>query len=193
MSEQLDTLSRYYVNVKKVWDKPTVKRFSTATATLALVAFFLLVALKPTIETIFTLNKKIADATETEVLMTKKIADIGLAINQYQKIQADLPLLNEYYPKSAEAGKIVEILNQNTKVSGMDTPSYSFSQYQLKGGKGQFSISYNSSNTYPSALNFLQNLMDVRRLIVLTGLNISEEKNSSKLNVLINSEAYYEK
>lgn len=192
MSEQVNVVDRYYVSVKKIWEKPTVKRFSTATATLSLVAFFLLVALKPTIETIFTLNKKISDEREIESMMTKKIADLNTAFNTYQQIQPDLPLLDQYYPKTAEAKNLIAILSQNSTTSNMSDLSYTFSPYTIASGSGQIQINFNGQNKYLNVINFLDNIINARRLIVLTGVSMSQGKTGDKLNVTINTNAYYE-
>lgn len=193
MSEQQNTLNRYYINVRKIWEKPTVKRFSTTTATLSLVAFFLLVALKPTIETIFTLNKKIADSREIETQMSKKIADLNLAYSTYQTIQADLPLLDEYYPTDPQAEQVIKILESNSKNSGMEDINFTLSAYQFQKGTGQIGLEYSGANSFLNSFNFLQNLIDARRLIVLTNIRVNTIRDSTKININVGGNIYYEK
>lgn len=193
MSEQQNTLNRYYINVRKIWEKPTVKRFSTTTATLSLVAFFLLVALKPTIETIFTLNKKIADSREIETQMSKKIADLNQAYSTYQAVQADLPLLDEYYPTDPQAEQVIKILESNSKNSGMEDINYTLSAYQFQKGTGQIGLEYSGANSFLNSLNFLQNLIDARRLIVLTNIRVNKIRDSAKININVGGNIYYEK
>jgi hypothetical protein len=187
------TFNRYFIDVKKVWDKPTVRQFSATTATLFLIAFFLFVALKPTVETIFTLNKKIQDLQDIEQLMTKKISDINLAINTYQTIQPDLSLLDEYYPPNPNTAQVVKILETNSKKSGIPDPNFNLSSYQLQGGKGLFNLTFTVDNSYPNILNFMKNLDNAKRLINITGFSFTQTKDKDRVGLSLNSDVYYEK
>jgi len=188
-----NSFSRYYIQVRKIWDKPTVRQFSQMTATLFLIAFFLLFALKPTIETIFELNKKIDDAKITESEMTSKITNLNAAINIFQKISPDLPLLDQYYPSSPQAKQIIDIVNIDAEKTGMQTKNYSIGEYKESDIKGQIAIRFSSSNNYISTMAFVDNLINSKRLIVLDSLNISESKEKGQLEISINGNTFYEK
>jgi Tfp pilus assembly protein PilO len=191
--------NRYYVSVRKVWDKPSVRRFSEATATLFLIAFFLFVALKPTIETIFTLNKKISDARETEAQMTKKIADINTAMSLFQSIEADLPLLEESIPSGAKAEDVIDIINQNLNKTHLDKPTYSLGSYSL--GKdpiksneaATYIANVTAGGSYLNIMNFIQNFSDAKRLIVPSNITLGKTKEESVINFVIRGPVYYEK
>jgi hypothetical protein len=193
MNEETKSWNRYFIQIKKVWEKPTVRKFSAATATLMAIAFFLLVALKPTIETIFSLNKKIQDLSEIEQMMTKKIGDINLAINTYQQVQNDLPAIETYYPKNPEAEKVIAILETNSKKSGVAKPNFTISSYPFSGGKGLYSFTFSTENSYPNILNFIQNIHDSNRLINIMGFSLGELKDKGNISLSINSDVYYEK
>lgn len=191
--------NRYYVSIRKVWDKPMVRRFSEATATLFLIAFFLLVALKPTIETIFTLNKKISDARETESAMTKKIADINTAMALFQSVEADLARLDESIPSEAKANVIINIINQNINKTHMDSASYTLGSYSLGKdpvksiGPSKYSVNITTNGNYPNLVSFLQNFAAAKRIITPENIAISKSKDEKILNIVINSNTYYEK
>jgi hypothetical protein len=193
MSEEQKQLDRYFIKIRKIWETPTLRKFSTTTATLALIGFFLFVALKPTVETIFTLNKKIQDLTEVEQLMTKKISDINQAIGTYQQIQTVIPILEEYYPQEANAKQIIEILETNAQKSGLANPNFNISSYQLSGGLGLFSMTFNTENAFPNVMNFLENIDRSRRLINIMSFSINELKEKNGVGVTLGTDIYYEK
>lgn len=187
------SFNRYYVTIVKIWERPTVRKFSTLAATLFLIAFFILVALKPTIETIFTLNKKIQDAKDTEMQMTTKIGAINQAINTSEKYKEDILRLNEYLPDTPESEKIISILNTNIQKSSIDKAGYSLSSFPIYGENGQITISLNSSNQYQNILNLMSNLFQSKRLITINSLSISKSKDEKTLDFSINANSYYEK
>ena len=200
------SFNRYYIQIKKVWERPTVRKFSEATATLFLIAFFLLAALKPTIETIFTLNKKIADARGTEVVMTKKIADINLAQSLYQQIESDLPLVDEYFPPEAKAQALVNIMGQNVKSSGINTAGMSFdlsSYYYInatasavaaaKNEPNKITFNFGAKSDYENIWNFLNNLTQAKRLILLDRISLSKLGSEKAIDFSLNSKVLYEK
>lgn len=191
--EQASSFNRYYVKIIKIWERPTVKRFSAVGATLFLIAFFILVALKPTIETILTLNKKIQDARETETQMTNKINNINSAINTYQQHQADIVLLDEYLPDSPSAEKIIDIINAGLQKSSINKSNYTLSSFPLIGTNGKITITIGASNEYPNILNMLSNLYASKRLITLDTLSIFKSKDESTLDFSITGNSYYEK
>ena len=191
--------NRYYISIRKVWETPSVRRFSEATATLFLIAFFLFVALKPTIETIFTLNKKITDARDTEIQMTKKIADINTAMSLFQSIETDLPLLEESIPTAAEANVLIDIINQNLSKNRMDKPSYDLGSYSLGKDpiKNNETVTYNinisANGSYPNIINFIQNFSNAKRIIAPDNITLSKTKTDNVVNFMINGPVYYEK
>lgn len=191
--------NRYYISLRKVWEKPAVRRFSEVTATLFLIAFFLLVALKPTVETIFTLNKKITDAQQTEAEMTKKIADINTAMALFQSIEADLSLLDESIPSEAEADTLVDVVNQNLTKTRMGKSSYVLGTYSLgknpvkTAGPAKYSVRIISSGNYPNIINFLQNFAASKRIIAPENITISKSRDEKILNFAVDSYTYYEK
>lgn len=191
--------NRYYISIRKVWDKPSVRRFSEATATLFLIAFFLFVALKPTIETIFTLNKKISDARETEAQMTKKIADMNIAMSRFQSIETDLPLLEESIPSGAKAEAVIDMINQNLNKSHMQAPSYSLGSYSLgkdpvkNSDASTYTTNVSAIGSYPNIMNFIQNYSNAKRLIVPDNITLGKTKEENVVNFVIRGPVYYEK
>lgn len=187
------SFNRYYVTIVKIWERPTVKKFSTLAATLFLIAFFILVALKPTVETIFTLNRKIQDAKETETQMTAKIGAINQAINTYEKYKDDIARLNEYLPNSPESGKIINVLNVDIQKSHLDGAEYNLSSFPIEGESGKISISINSTSQYQNIFNLMSNLLESKRLIAVSSLTVSKSKDGSTLNFSVGGNSYYEK
>lgn len=187
------SFNRYYVTIVKIWERPTVKKFSALTATLFLVAFFTLVALKPTVETIFTLNKKIQDAKDTEIQMTTKIGAINQALTISEKYKEDIGRLNEYLPDSPESGKIIKILNADIKKSQLDDADYNLSSFSVDGANGKITINLNSSNQYQNIFNLITNVFQSKRLIAINSLSILKSKDGSTLDFSLIGNSYYEK
>lgn len=210
------SFNRYYIQIKKVWERPTVRKFSEATATLFLIAFFLLAALKPTIETIFTLNKKITDAHETEVAMTNKIANINRAQSLYRQVEPNLPLVDEYFPPEANVQALIDIIGQNLKSSGIDTTgtNYDFSSYyyinatasavsaaktssskvsSAKNEPNKIAFNLDAKSDYVNIWNFLNNLTQAKRLILFDRISLSKTSSEKAIDFSLDSKVLYEK
>jgi Tfp pilus assembly protein PilO len=191
--EQTTNFNRYYVRIVKIWERPTIRRFSAAGATLFLIAFFILAALKPTIETILTLNKKITDARDTEAQMTSKIAAINEAINTYQNYKNDIAILDGYLPDSPNADKLINMLNTDLQKSSINNGTYTLSSFTLATESGKISINLSATNEYPNIVNLLTNLVNANQLVTLNSLSIFKSKNDSTLDFSVTGKSYYEK
>lgn len=207
MDNQQNSFYRYYNAARKTWDIPQVKTFSTAAATLFLIAFFSLAALKPTIETISTLHRKIADARQTEEAMTKKIADLNTAFSQYSLIAQDIPLIWNYLPDHPANKNAVDILTANATNSGLrKNYSYSLSEHPLDIGQTTaentprimgkspvaINVSFNAEQADSQALlNFLDNLLSAQRLFAANSISYYEdEKKQSGFQMNLNTYYY---
>ncbi len=191
---------RYFVRIKKTWDKPEVRTFSAATATVFLIAFFLFVALKPTVETIFLLNKKIADARETEKLMTEKIQNLNIALSNYSQIETDIPLIENYFPSEPKTDQIVEIFIMNFKKTRLTSPEFNFPKYNLVSPEkiGQtaprsIGITSSAKTSFNNALLFIQNLLSSNRIFSIDSLSINKREKDTNLNFNFEGKTYYEK
>lgn len=194
--EGQQSFNLYYVRIKKVWERPMVKTFSEASATLFLIAFFLLAALKPTIETIFTLTKKIADAQETEMAMSKKIQDLSQAFALYTSLEKDIPAIDTYLPASPNTSGLAHILEQNMSDTSLINSAFTFSPYFLSGSSsdsksdmGNLTISLDSQGTYDSTLVFLKNLSEAQRIFQIEGVELN--KTNQLINFSFSAKTYY--
>src|SRR3990172_9728204 len=91
--------SRYFTYIKPITRLPIIKNYAPAVFTLAVTTILILFAIKPTVETILVLQKKLDNAEEVLAKLTKKVDDLSLCRTNYdnldtgikEKIAAALP------------------------------------------------------------------------------------------------------
>lgn len=184
---------RYFVRIKKSWDKPEVRTFSAATATLFLIAFFLFIALKPTVETIFLLNKKIADARVTEKLMTEKIQALNIGLSTYSQIESDIPRVDNYLPQEPKVDEIIEILLANFQKSKMASSDFSIPGYKLEGATEELSVKNSGKAPFNNVMLFMQNLLSANRIFSIDNVTLGKSEKENGVDFNFDSKIYYEK
>src|SRR4030042_3240810 len=113
MNENLPTQNkfsrfrRYYTAIEPILDKPRTRIYTAVIFSFLAISLFGWYAIKPTVQTIITLRKEIAEKTILNQQMEEKIASLIEAQNQYQAIHPQLSLLKEAIPSNPEAIELV--------------------------------------------------------------------------------------
>jgi len=187
--ELTTVLNQFYSN-------PVAKASTELFLTVGLVLFLGVFAIKPTLITMSDLLKEIDTKKELDASLTKKIAALQTAQNQYLTIESDLSILEEAIPEQPEiifATKIIEKVAADSKVvinslSIADLPDDSepglpFTQKT----KQALDISIRISGDYPSIREFVENLRNSRKSFVVESVvfSLEEDRGSKKLSASI--------
>lgn len=181
----------YYQRLQTLSQKPITQVSSALLFTIGAIIFFAVVAIKPTLETVAELTKKINDQKKILAQAEKKVAALATVQQQYEFIQPYLPALDEAVPTSYATQQLLHDIEavasnlgiplSNIKISNIEFPPPVTDQDQLK--DLNFSISLTSF--YPTAKMFMQSLEQLPRLIVIDSVSMStnEGNRSSALAI----------
>jgi len=155
------------------------------------VAFFLIVAIKPTVITITKLIKEIEEKEAASLLLDKKIASLIAAQKIYAENSQRLPMLNQALPEKSEFPWLANFLDSAALSSQIELSSLSFEKINLnlaslakqsqKPSSFQLiNFSTNAKGDYLNLKNFVSLLESSRRLIRIELASVSETKNKNE-------------
>lgn len=184
-------------SIKERSKTPPVRSFAWLSFTLFIIAFFIVIAIRPTIITIAKLNKEIKDQKDLNKKMDVKIKSLVQAQQNYAKNIDLLYLLDEALPQRSEFPRFAFFLEDQATNSGITIRSISLDQFNKKesaaSGSGLFSFSINTEGDYLKLKNFLQTLEQSRRItqIDTAVFNQVVENDSPKLTMTVTGTVYY--
>lgn len=99
--------SRYYIYIEPIVSDPLIRGYFSLVASFLLIAFFLVFALSPTINTILTLQKKIAEQRRVVAALDQKITNLVAAQANYSQVESSLPILLTALPQTPTPQTII--------------------------------------------------------------------------------------
>src|SRR5574340_639843 len=111
--------SRYYIYLEPVVSDPLIRGYFSFVASLFLIAFLLVFALSPTVNTMLALQKKIGEQRRILAALEQKIGALVTAQQNYSQIESNLPVLLRALPKSPDPQVIAEGVTQLASASGV--------------------------------------------------------------------------
>lgn len=163
------------------------------------ISFFGFFAIRPTLITAVTLNKSVADLKKLDIEYENKISNIITAQSQYEQIRGDIPDIDLALPKDAMFNQLANALEKFAEKSNLFIKQLQIDQSPISrlppSGKVeniQFSIL--TSGSYISSSDFIQHLLNWKRLIILDSLELSKEggTESAELRMTLKGKTYYE-
>ena len=189
---------RYYTYIEPIIKNPLIKTYGYAIFTMVMTAIFILFAIKPTLETIVVLQKKLTTQKETLKKIDKKISDLGTAQTNYKNINPDSKskvILS--VPANADLANLIRNLESTTLGT---TASISALQFQplVINRKEEFSnklqeisFTFNIEGSYDTLKSVLQNLYGSTRLFTVESLSFNKVATGSILLMNITGKAYF--
>jgi len=102
---------RYYLNLKRFYQKPVAKVSIFVVISFMTVSFFSVFAIKPTLTTIGQLVKEIEDKGEINTKMDSKLADLARAQAEYGQIRNEVDLVWRAIPDRPEMARLTIAVN----------------------------------------------------------------------------------
>lgn len=154
-------------------------------ATFLLISFFLFFAIKPTITTISAL---VGENTSKEILskqMRLKINNIIQAQDNFSKIQEKYQIVEDALPDSprySDALTQVRSASQRSLVN-LDKINFNISENTEKNNPNlnNFSIIANTKSNFSSVVNLIDKLLNNRRIMDFTNINLNNLKEGNSL------------
>src|SRR3989338_789607 len=114
MKPQSQIYSRYFIYIKPIGKLPIVSTYGSTIFTLLVVIIFILFAIRPTVETILILQKKLEDSNSTLEKITQKANDLTAGKQNYDNLDQTIKTkISDAIPDDANLKTLVKTLEQS--------------------------------------------------------------------------------
>lgn len=185
---QIDTLDRvrplYQYLRKQAENKKAAKYFEVA-GTFIFITLFLFLAIKPTAFAISSLVGEIKSKELANKKMKARINSIIQAQDSFAQAQEKYSILESGFPSNPNFYQAAVNFSTLAKASSLKTNQLEFDllEEENKDKKDSqiktFQINYSSTGQYQSAISFIKELLNNRRLVNISSIRFSQPKDSN--------------
>ncbi len=191
--------SRYFTYVKPLVRFPIIRTYGTTIFNILLMVIFIFFAIKPTIETILTLQKKLEDSNQVLEKLQKKAENLSLGKKNYDNL--DPSIKNKIHAAIPDAVELKSVIQTLEGAASIHNASISALQIQPKvletkldsniGTLSEVAFTFNVESAYEDLASILQDLSTSSRLISIDNLSISKITEGQGVVMSISGKAWY--
>lgn len=191
--------TKYFTYIKPILRNKAARTYGPVMFSLVTIAIFSVFAVKPTVETIISLQKSISEQNELLDKVTTKADNLVLGRRNYQNIDSEVRIkLESLIPNSLFLPTIINNLNALAISNQASISAIQFQPSVLEptpeslnknAGLKEITFIINTQGSYNSLVNFLTNLSNERLIEVQSIIFNKTEENP--LSMTINAKAYY--
>lgn len=156
-------------------------------------------AIKPTVETILVLQKKIADADAVLQKVTQKANNLSLGKKNYDNLDQKIKdKISAAIPDSINLKSISQTLEQTTKNHEASVSALQIQPFAIEtkiadklGVLAEVKFTFNAEGNYNNLTALLQDLKTSNRLISIDSLSLSKTSDSKSLILSLSGKAFY--
>lgn len=159
------------------------------------VIFFAIFAIRPTLQTMSELIKEIENKRSLDTQLGQKIASLSTAQTQYQLYSSQFYLLDEALPKTAQINRNLQIIEKIASdnrlviqaITTSSVPDELEEAQALSASRETLTFNVDVSGDYLSIRQFIEDLMDSRRMMIVDQVNFSmgSSRYQNKLTAVI--------
>ncbi|OGE14864.1 hypothetical protein A3F00_03600 [Candidatus Daviesbacteria bacterium RIFCSPHIGHO2_12_FULL_37_11] len=190
---------RYYTYIEPVIKNPILKTYGYAIFTIVMIGVFMLFAIKPTLETIVLLQKKLTIQQDSLKKIDKKITDLDAAQTNYNKISSDTKsAIVSSLPSNADLANLIKSIELTTKDTDATISALQFQPISIDKKPGsnelkEITFTFNIEGSYGTLKTVLQNIYNGTRLIIIDKLSFNKVSSGNVLLMNVSGKAYYVK
>lgn len=194
-----DKYFRYFTYVKPLIRLPIVRTYGTTIFSIFVMVIFIFFAIKPTVETILVLQKKLENASQVLEKLQKKAENLSLGKKNYDNLDPQLKRrIQTAIPDSIEIKSVIQTLEQAARI-----PNASISALQIQplvldnkpdnqiGTLSEVSFTFNVEGSYQNLISVLQGLSTNSRLISIDNVSINKISEGEGIVMSISGKAWY--
>lgn len=192
---------RYFTYVEPVLRSPVVRTYGSAIFTIFALIIFTFFAIKPTVETILVLQKKLENSQEVYKKIVQKSEDLTTARQNYQNIDStSKSKLKTLVPNNSDIKTVIQtleaiaILNQASISAIQIQPLViDVSETQSLNVKelAEISFTLNLEGNYNNLTSFIKQVQLASRLITIENLVLNRSQSGQSILLSVNGKAYY--
>ena len=190
---------RYYTYIEPVLKSPIIKTYGYAIFTIVMTIVFIIFAIKPTLETILVLQKKLTSQQEIVSKLDEVIESLQTAQDNYRKIDDNILLkVNVAVPDNPDLTNLIRSLENTTAQTEASISALQFQpvvidqnnpkeNYTLQ----ELAFTFNVEGSYDNLKLILQNLKSNIRLVTIDNLSFNKVQGGKTLLMSVTGKAYY--
>lgn len=199
MTKQSNRYSRYYTYIKPITNIPIIKNYGSTIFTLIAMIIFIIFAIKPTVETIVVLQKKLSDSQQILDKVTKKGEDLSLGKQNYDNLDPNIKTsIQSLIPDNIALKSLVQSLEQTARQNEASISALQIQPVSLQvkddntmGSLTTVSFVFNIEGQYPDLILLLQELKRSARLISIDNIVLNKLETGTGLLMSLTGKAYY--
>lgn len=190
---------RYFTYIEPVIKNPIIKTYGYTIFTIIMTGIFILFAIKPTLETIILLQKKLTVQQDSLKKIDKKITDTETAQTNYKNIAPDIKsTIVSYVPSNPDLANLIKSLESSTSetdatISALQFQPISIDKKTDSNELKEITFTFNIEGSYDTLKNVLQNIYTGGRLITIDKLILNKVASGNILLMNISGKAYFTK
>lgn len=191
--------SRYFTYIKPITRLPIIKNYGPTIFTLLTISVLILFAIRPTVETILVLQKKLADSDVVLKKITDKANNLSLGKKNYDNLDENIKeKISTAIPDTTDLKSIIQTLEQlaqshEASVSALQIQPLIIdtqTNNQL-GTLSEISFTFNTEGDYPNLIALLQDLRNSSRLMLVDSVSLSKTTEGNSIIMSLSGKTYY--
>ena len=199
MKSQSNLYSRYFTYIKPVTQLPIIKNYGSTIFTLLTMSLLIFFAIRPTIETILVLQKKLADQDEVLQKVTQKAKNLSLGKKNYDNLDQNIKeKISAGVTDTVSLKSLVQTLEQTAKVHEASVSALQIQPLVVNikiesqtGVLSEIFFTFNIEGAYKNLIAILQDLKSSSRLISIDSLSLSKSNEGGTLIMSLSGKAFY--
>lgn len=190
---------RYFTYIKPLTKLPVVRTYGTTIFTFIITTIFILFAIKPTVETILVLQKKLENYHQTLGKVNKKADDLSQGKQNLENLDKETKdKIRAAIPDSLEIRSVIQTLELLAQRHEASVSALQFQPLEIDsqgedtiGTLEEFTFTFNVEGAYQNLISLLQDLRRSARLISVDTLTLNKVAEGENLIMSISGKAYY--
>ena len=199
MKSQSGMYSRYFTYIKPFAKLPIVKTYGSTIFTLLIVLILIFFAIKPTVETILVLQKKLTDTESVLQKATQKTNDLSMGKQNYDNLDPAIKnKIQTAIPDNVGLKSVIQTLEQTALRNEASVSALQIQPLTLEpkidnaiGAISEVKFTFNIEAKYQNIISFLQDINTSSRLITIDSLSLSKASEGSGLIMSIIGKGYF--
>ena len=189
--------SRYFTYIRPIIRSKVVRSYGSTIFTLVIVVIFVLFAIKPTVETILVLQKKIETANELLEKIDQKSKNLTQGKKNYENLELGIKnKIQSLIPDTAQLKSVIQTLEvaasrHEASISALQVEPILLESKTEALSLAEMTFTFNVEGAYQNLVSLLQDLQRSARLISINSLSINKIAEGSGLILSISGKAYY--
>jgi len=190
--------SRYFTYIQPIAKHPIVKAYGTAIFTVIALVVFIIFAIKPTLETVLVLQKRLEEDQKVLAKINQKAEDLSLAKTNYQNLNAQVKeKIQTSIPDSVNLKTLTGSLENTAKANQASISALQVQPLIIESSATntskleEITFTFNVEGSYSNLIKILRAIQNQTRLISIDNLIINKVESNQNLLMSVSGKAYY--